>query len=109
MGRQSSWWEADLQPFLFPSLGGTCAWSPEGAGNGRGWAPGRRGLSSGLPYPLQPVCSLGGREVIGLVGLLGNTGEPHGGIWQGCEKPLDQEVTRGRSVLVPAPAGLLPG
>ena len=34
MGRQSSWWEAELwqrlQPFLSPSLGGTCAWSPEG-------------------------------------------------------------------------------
>lgn len=38
MGRQSSWWEAELwqrlQSFLSPSLGGTCAWSPEGAGNG---------------------------------------------------------------------------
>lgn len=54
MGRQSSWWEADLQPFLSPSLGGTCAWSPEGAGNGRGWAPGRRGFLLGCLIP----CSL---------------------------------------------------
>lgn len=96
------------------SLSSPLAWGAPVPGALRGQGMDEAGLRVGGSFLLgvRILCALfalWAAEVIGLVGLLGNTGEAHGRIWQSCEQPLDQETTCGPSVLVPASPRLLPG